>query len=140
MKKVFFFLVMFVVFSASLFAQKNIHINYTDEKVKTLAEEVYKNETQYLTPGHLSMYKTFLNRIEIVEASDDQLKYGGFPLISTLILKNKYNPDLDYDKGPNFDINSFNPLKYFFVIGKDGASNYYRIYNTKYLVKLLPNN
>lgn len=139
MKKIALLIVLTFGVTVTSFAQRTISINYTNEKVKTLAEEVYKNETQYLTPEHLASYKEFLNRVEITEATDDQLKYGDFPLISTLTLKDKYNPELNYDKGPDFDINKFNPLKYFFVTDKSGESTYYRIYNTKYMVRLLPN-
>lgn len=138
MKKIVLLFVLTMSVALNSFAQKKITIKYTDEKIQALAKEVYNNETQYLTEEHLKIYKSYLNRIEIAEATEEQLKNGNYPLISTLVLKNKYNNDLDYDKGPNFDAQSFNGLKYFFVSDNKTATTYYRIYGTPYVVRLMP--
>ncbi len=137
-KMIFMFLTLFVALNS--FSQKQINVAYSDEKVKNLASEVYGEYTEYQTPELLSYYKEVLNNVEILEVSNEEINTGNYSLISTLILKNKYNQDLDYDKGPNFDINNFNPLKYFFVNSNaDGSSPYYKIYKTNYLVRYNPN-
>lgn len=134
-----YFTTLLLVLSSALFAQKQVKVDFASN-VSTLAKEVYNNETQYQTAEHLSFYKDFLNRVEIIDITGNKaMLNGNYKLISTLSLVSKYNPDLDYDKGPNFDITKFNPLKYFFDTDKTGLSEYYRIYQTNYLVRLLPN-
>ena len=129
---------LFMFLSTGAFSQEKINLDLSDANLIKLASEVYNEDTQYLTPAHLSGYTDFLNRIEIIKVSDEYLAAGHYKLISTLDLMSKYNPDLDYDKGPNYDINTFNPLKYFWVTEKDGSSDYYGIYQTNYLIRLLP--
>lgn len=126
-----------IFISGVLVAQKEVKIDYSDSKVQALAKEVYANEVQYLTKEHLAVYKDFLNRIEIRDISGEKSN-NNYKLISTLTLVNKYNPELDYDKGPNFDIYTFNPLKYFFLTNENGGSDFYRIYQTNYVVRLVP--
>lgn len=121
------------------FSQTQIKLNFSDEKVNELAKEVYQDAEQYLTDQHLKSYKEFLNRIEIIEVSKEEIEKGNYPLISKLILVSKYNNAIDYDKGPDFNIYNFNPLKYFWIIKKDGSSDYIRIYGENYLIRLLPN-
>jgi hypothetical protein len=133
-------LILFSLISISAFSQERVYLDLSKQTVLKLASEVYNEDTQYLTPAHLSGYTDFLNRIEIIKVSDEYLVAGHYKLISTLDLMSKYNPDLDYDKGPNYDINTFNPLKYFWVTEKDGSSDYYGIYQTNYLIRLLPKN
>lgn len=130
--------ILFSLISMSVFSQEKIYLDFSEQVVKKLASEVYSQDTQYLTQAHLSGYNDFLNRIEIIKVSDEYLAAGNYKLISTLDLMSKYNPDLDYDKGPNFDINTLNPLKYFWETKEDGSSNYYGIYQTNYLIRLLP--
>lgn len=138
MKIIFTFLI--VLFTLNSFSQKQIKANYSDEMVKALANEVYGEYSEYQTPELLNYYKQVLNNVEIIEVSNEEINSGKYALISTLVLKNKYNQDLDYDKGPNFDISKFNPLKYFFVNSNaDGSSPYYRIYQANYLVRYNPN-
>lgn len=137
-KILFTFLTLFVAFIS--FSQKQVNVEYSDQKVKDLASEVYGEYTEYQTPELLKYYKQVLNNTEIIEVSNEEMNAGNYSLISALILKNKYNQDLDYDKGPNFDITNFNPLKYFFVNSNaDGSSPYYKIYKTNYLVRYNPN-
>lgn len=135
-----FFILLIMIVSEHTFSQKVMSLNLSDEKVKVWAKEIYAGVDAYLTAEHLALYQQTAMRIEIVLVSDEFLVNRNFKLISTLGLMNKYNPDLDYDKGPVFDIKTFNPLKYFFPSeNTDGSSNYYRIYQTNYLVRLLPN-
>lgn len=126
---------MSLVLTVNVIAQRRLSIEYNDEKVIKCAVEVYRTHTEFLTLGYLQSYKEYLSHIELYEATNEQIATGNYPLISTLTLKNKYNVDLDYDKAPNFDIEKFNPLKYFFVTNEDGASPFYRIYGTNYLVR-----
>lgn len=134
-----YFTAILIFVSSSLFAQKQIKIDYSDNKVAELAKEVYGDVVEYQTAEHIALYKKFLNQIEIVDITNNQaMLNGNYKLISTLSLVSKYNPDLDYDKGPNFDIQKFNPLKYFFDTNEEGATEYYRIYQTNYLIRVLP--
>lgn len=126
---------MSLLMTVNIMAQRRLSIEYSDEKVIKCAVEVYQKSTQYLTLGHLQSYKEYLSHVELYEATNEQIATGNYPLISTLTLKNKYNVDLDYDKAPNFDIEKFNPLKYFFVTDENGVSPFYRIYGTNYLVR-----
>ena len=130
---------LFLTISFLTFSQKQVKLNLSDERVKELAKEVYQDTEQYLSKRHLQSYKELLNRIEIIEVSKEEIDKGNYPLISTLILVSKYNTNIDYDKGPGFNIYDFNPLKYFWVMKEDGSSDYYRIYNENYLIRLLPN-
>lgn len=132
------FLLLFIC-SFLVFGQNRIKLDWNNQKMQLFAKEVYNDQTQYLTPEHIEIYQTFVNRIEVITVSKSELDNGNYPLISTLGLINKYNIDLDYDKGPNFDINTFNPLKYFWIMKQDGSSEYYRIYGENYLIRLLPN-
>lgn len=138
MKTIFTFLILFV--SLYSFSQKQVNISFSDQRVKELASEVYGEYSEYQTPELLAFYQQELNKFEIIEVSDEEINSGKYNLISTLVLKNKYNQDLDYDKGPNFDIQKFNPLKYFFITSNaDGSSPYYRIYQANYLIRYNPN-
>jgi hypothetical protein len=132
-------IMLFLSFSFLSFSQTEIRLNFSDDKVKELAKEVYQDAEQYLTKKHLQSYKEFLNRIQIIEVSQEEMNKVNYPLISTLMLVSKYNSNIDYDQGPDFNINNFNPLKYFWIIKKDGSSDYYRINKDNYLIRLLPN-
>ncbi len=126
---------MSLLMTVNIMAQRRLSIEYSDEKVIKCAVEIYQKSTQYLTLGHLQSYKEYLTHFEFYEATNEQIATGNYPLISTLTLRNKYNVDLDYDKGPNFDIEKFNPLKYFFLTDENGMSPFYKIYGTNYLVR-----
>lgn len=128
------FIIPFIAFN-----QTQIKLISSEERVKELATEVYKDSKEYLQKQHLQFYKELIERVEIIEVSKAEIEKGNYPLISTLSLVSKYNSDLDYDKGPNFNILNFNPLKYFWITEKDGSSKYYRIYGENYLIRLLPN-
>lgn len=128
---------LFISFAS--FAQRKVEMNYSFEKVKALAKEVYADVQEYQTDQHIYDYMEYLNQIEIVEMTTEEIAAGNYPLISTLILRNKYNQDLVYDKGPDFNINQFNGLKYFYTVPQGAsASPYYRIYGTNYLVRYTP--
>lgn len=131
--------ILLFVSSFITYSQVQIKLNTSDESVKKSALEVYKETEQYLQKQHLQFYKELIERVEIIEVSKAEIEKGNYPLISTLSLVSKYNSDLDYDKGPNFNILNFNPLKYFWITEKDGSSKYYRIYGENYLIRLLPN-
>lgn len=128
----------FLIITTIGFSQELVSVKITDEKVANFAKEVYHDVLEYQNEELLQAYKETLNRFEIIKATDAFIQAGNYSLISTLDLMNKYNPDLEYDKGPDFDVENFNLLKYFFPTAKDGSSEYYRIYKTNYLVRLLP--
>jgi len=77
---------LFLSFSFLSFSQTEIRLNFSDDKVKELAKEVYQDAEQYLTKKHLQSYKEFLNRIQIIEVSQEEMNKVNYPLISTLML------------------------------------------------------
>lgn len=144
MKKILLLTVfMFMAISLNSQNEKNININYPDnvyevltEKEKTMIEEVYHlktNEIVYKDESFLKDLKHLLrNRITIYKDDNPKTQKNGKNL-SEVPLFDTYNKDLKRDT--NFDINSFNPLKYkldFFANG----TYVYRIDNTNYFIQI----
>ncbi|MFT4062183.1 MAG: hypothetical protein QM642_07485 [Edaphocola sp.] len=81
-------------------------------KTAQFAEELYGTVTTYMTPELLLVYAEELGRVELMDdaptAQDNRL-----PRLSSIVLKNKYNPLLTRDE-QNFSAATFNPMKYFF--------------------------
>ncbi|MCX7745112.1 MAG: hypothetical protein N2167_11160 [Flavobacteriales bacterium] len=85
-------------------------------------------------PDLYSFFENLLvNRIEyLYEPYQVGEKY---PKLSTIPLNNKYNPALTRDE--NFDLNTFNPLKYQLNFYSKNIQ-VYRIDNTEYLLIIKP--
>jgi hypothetical protein len=100
-------------------------------KTKNYAEEVYKDYTAYTSPTHLALYEENLSRVEVktVPASSTE----NYTLLSSIDLKNKYNPQLTRDNAGNFNPSQFNALKYFFDFYPK-QDKIYRVDNTQYLI------
>ena len=106
----------------------------SNSRVVAFSEEVYMNCPQYVTPELLSIYSSQIDRVKLIEVnSRSQKKY---PLLSTIPLRKKCNPNLAYDDSV-VNILDFNPLKYFFNFNSQ-ENLYYRIENSKYVVVILP--
>lgn len=100
-------------------------------KTKNYAEEVYKDYTIYTTPAHLALYEENLSRVEVktIPASNNE----NYTLLSSVDLKNKYNPQLTRDNAGNFNPLQFNALKYLFDFYPK-QDKIYRIDNSQYLI------
>jgi hypothetical protein len=100
-------------------------------KTKNYAEEVYKDYTIYTTPAHLALYEENLSRVEIktIAASGNE----NYALLSSVDLKNKYNPQLTRDNAGNFNPSQFNALKYLFDFYPKQDKTY-RVDNSQYVI------
>ena len=94
-------------------------------------KEVYKDHPEYMTPQHIVLYEENLSRVEIRQLQANEA--GVFPLLSSVALKNKYNPSLTTDYGNNFHPGTFNALKYLFSFYPKTDETYH-VDNTTYVV------
>jgi hypothetical protein len=100
-------------------------------KARQDAEEVYKGYPQYMTASHMQVYEEFLSRVEIKQqpiAANET-----YPVLSSVIMKDKYNTGLVRDNGSNFNAVTFNPLKYFFDLYAK-QEKIYRVDNAPYII------
>lgn len=96
-------------------------------------EEVYGG-TPYMTDEHKEIYIQNMKKVQVKEWDGND-----YPVLGTVMLKNKYHPEMDYDNSKTFDSNNFNPLKYFFnFYGKE--KQIYKVYGTDYMVVIDPIN
>lgn len=102
-------------------------------KATAYTNEVYSDVEIYKTPGHIKMNSDLIKQVEVVKWD----KKTSYPLLSSVPLKNKYNPALSYDTGANFNPANFNPLKYMFDMYNPSVL-IYRVDNTDYIVKINP--
>jgi len=114
---------------------ENVNTSLTDKELSQI-EEVYGDMTQTLildNPQRLKDIKHLLrNRIEIY-TEDDLGKQKQTKYLSEVLLFNKYNKDLKRDA--EFDLETFNPLKY--SLAFFGKGTYiYRIDNTNYFIQV----
>jgi hypothetical protein len=100
-------------------------------KAQTYAQEVYNDQTVYMSPQHMLVYQEWLSRVEIKTVP--QSPSETYTLLSTVGLKNKYNPGLQRDNAQNFNPASFNPFKYFFEF-ETKADKTYRVDQTNYVI------
>jgi hypothetical protein len=121
-------------FASNIFAQQNTNF-VPQPRTVTYANEVYSSYDQYKTLSHLQSYEAFIARVSIVHIPYSSSET--YKLLSTVPLKNKYNVNLQYDHGTNFNMNTFNPLKYLFSQYPQ-ETVHYRIDGTDYVVKIIP--
>lgn len=98
------------------------------------ANEVYRDCMEYATAEFLSIYSKNISQIEIIKISPKDGK--DIPLLSGVSLKNKCNLELKRDE-TNFDIENFNPLKYFFNF-YSSEEQFIRVDNTHFVIHILP--
>lgn len=100
-------------------------------KTKNYAEEVYKDYAAYTSPTHLALYEENLSRVEVKTMPAASTE--NYTLLSSVDLKNKYNPQLTRDNAGNFNPSQFNALKYLFDFYPKQDKTY-RVDNTQYLI------
>ena len=104
-------------------------------RAKTAIEEVYKGYPEYMTPEHIQRYEEKLSRVEIKQQPAKAQE--NYPLLSSIILKNKYNPALTREYGNNFNPDTFNALKYFFDFNAK-QEVIYRVDDSPYIIVIHP--
>ncbi|MES2516206.1 MAG: GTP cyclohydrolase [Bacteroidota bacterium] len=107
------------------------------QQVNSKIQEVYGNKTQELVindPDRSAFLTDLIeNRIKIIElALSPNEKYAK---LSDVALLNKYNTSLTRDIA--FDANTFNALKYDFIVSSK-TPVVYRVDNTDYLIVIQP--
>lgn len=100
-------------------------------KAKKDAAEVYKNCSQYAGDESISIYASWLSRVEIL--ARPQSKDENYTLLSSVPLKNKCNGELERDSPKTFNPETFNPLKYFFEFYSE-QDRTYRVDGTGYII------
>lgn len=125
----------------SLSAQTKNYPEYPQQTVNTsliddFMNEVYADMDIYKTSEHKKLYLKNIERIIIHTVPFGE--YPECPLLSTVPLKNKYNPNLQSDLN-NFDTSKFNPLKYSFNYTSTSITYYYRVDNSNYIIEIKPN-
>lgn len=114
---------------------KSIYNKDFQAKVKKDVNEFYKNAPQYRTQAYFPGY---IDRISRVEIKTKPISTGEpYTLLSSVILLNKYNPELKRDNAQNFDPTDFNPLKYNFAFYAK-TDQIYRVDNTNYIIVIHP--
>lgn len=112
---------------------------YTKAQIETFVREVFKDKADELVLNsksrRLEIITEFLNRIEISERQEYQGKK--IPLLSTIPINNKFNPELKMDS--YYNQNTFNPLKYDFSMTSNEVL-LYRLDNTNYIIRIFPSN
>jgi hypothetical protein len=104
-------------------------------KTKAFAVEVYQTYTVYTSPAQLAAYQQILDRIEVkslqVTANEN------YTPLSTVALKDKYNPALVRDNASTFNPSNFNALKYMFELFPK-QDKIYRVDGTQYVIVIHP--
>ncbi|ARV09108.1 hypothetical protein BTO05_05455 [Winogradskyella sp. PC-19] len=142
-------LVFFVCLGLSLFGQSQKQAlplaKYSDNlsepltsKERAFIDEVYgdyADKLVYNNPQRLLSFKDILrNRVVIKRYEKKDL--SSLKRLSQVKLVKSINPGLQKDN--SFNVESFNPLKYGFNFFSRKRAEYYRVYNTQYLITILP--
>ena len=99
-------------------------------KTLQFSTEVFKDCMQYTQQQYLMEYSKQISQVSIIELPEN--KRQALPFLSQVPLKNKCNSQLIRDE-LNFDIQNFNPLKYFFNFYSEN-DQYIQVDNTSYVI------
>ena len=138
MNKFLLYELVFVLFvSFCSFQNTNTQTAYTREQITTFIREVFVDQADVLvlnsTSGRFELIENFLHRFIMI--NQPQYAEKKYPLLSSLPLLNKYNPNLSRDGIVN--PNTFNPLKYHFPM-VSMKKEIYRVDNTDYVIIIEP--
>lgn len=125
-----------LLLAGSIFGQQKL--NYSDELIKEMATEVFKDCPQYTTDEYINLYKKRFEKVSIIKLERGAKKQDILitKRLSSIGLKNKCNTELKRDSGDSFDPDKFNILKYFFPINKDVKATYILVDNTNYVIRI----
>ena len=112
---------------------------YSKAQIESFVREVFAAQADALvlnsSSDRLRLIENFLGRFQILHKPE----YAGkkFPLLSSVALVNKYNPNLSRDAAVN--PNTFNPLKYNLPMASK-AKEIIRVDHTDYVIVIEPVN
>ncbi len=98
------------------------------------AKEVYKGHPEYQTEGSINDYMEILSRVTV--RNYNPVSDAGLPFLSSVPLRNKYNPELSSDV-QGFNPGEFNILKYQLSFFPPQTLSF-RVDNTNYVVAIAP--
>lgn len=105
------------------------------QNVQAYLNEVYRDCPQYATEEYVRINQMFIERIVVHSISLEE--YPECPNLSDVALKNKCNPDLNYDLN-GFSPETFNPFKYHFQ-QQARESLYFRVNNQPFIIEIKAN-
>lgn len=105
------------------------------EKTNQYAQEVFKNYLTFAGPEYMPDYIENVSRVAIIK--EPQKAKETYPLLSSIGLVDKYNPEIKRDHAENFNPEKFNSLKYFFNFYSKEIQKI-RVDNSDYLILIYP--
>lgn len=132
--KGFFVGMLFFLLAFTGFSQTEFRIDPNQDQVQSWANEVYRDCPEYASSAHVEIYTAQAKKVSIVEVADLSNRYN-ITELSSVGLKNKCNPDLDYESGDSFSPENFNPLKYFFDFNAS-EDQMYLVNGTHYIITI----
>lgn len=130
MKYISFLSVLLCITFPRSYAQNNSNAGL-QAKAQQYANEVFLNCNQYAQPAYIPDYVNILSRTEVTTTATYT---SGYVLLSTVLLKDKCNPDLVRDNATNFDPDNFNPLKYNLDYYPKNTDKAYKVDGTSYII------
>jgi hypothetical protein len=106
----------------------------TTAKAKKFADEVFANCNVFAGPQYIPEYADYISRVEIIKEPISSGEH--YALLSTVMLKNKCNPNMKRDEN-NFNPKTFNPMKYFFNYTPK-VDTKYRVDKSEYVILIHP--
>lgn len=124
----------FFLFASTVSAQTNAAEIAANERLQAWITEVYRDCPQYASEEYFKIYEEQVRKVSVNNVSDLSNLYNVANLTS-VGLKNKCNPDLEYDYGTGFSPENFNPLKYFFDFYST-EDRFYIVDGTNYIITI----
>jgi len=124
----------YLLLASCLYAQKQYSPELVD-RAKQDAAEVFKNNMEYAGAAYMPVYIERLSRLEIKTRPFNEKET--YALLSSVMLIEKYNPDLVRENAQTFDPYTFNALKYAFDYSGQ-SDKIYRVDHTDYIIVIHP--
>ncbi|MFN5418340.1 MAG: hypothetical protein ACK5B9_14880 [Flavobacteriia bacterium] len=132
MKKIILFFVLLA--STFCFSQgTDVILPISTSKTELFLQEIFKNCPDF-TPTDIENYKELVDQVTIIISTKSEQELAQLPLLSLVPLKSKCNTELIQDNS-NFEIGTFNPIKYFFNFYST-IDKYYRVDGTSFIIKV----
>lgn len=135
MKKI---LLLLAIFTSTIgFSQSSdVTLQINNAKTELFLKEIFKNCPEF-TPIDIENYRELVDKVTIIISTKSEQELAQLPLLSEVPLKTKCNSDLAQGDS-NFEIGTFNPIKYFFHF-YSLTDAYYRVDGTSYIIKVSAN-
>jgi hypothetical protein len=132
MKKIILLLALLA--STISFGQSSeIILQISTAKTELFLKEIFKNCSEF-TPTDIENYRALVNKVTIIISTKSEQELAKLPLLSEVPLKTKCNEDMVHENS-NFEIGTFNPIKYFFNF-YSSSDAYYWVDGTTYIIKV----